>query len=546
MADGNGQAGAARPRAAAAPDMLQLLAFVFASADLVLEIADEGEVTFATGAAMRLLGRPSDALVGAPWQALLQPAETAFLEAALAGIGPGERRGPFRLGLAGPSGVQPGTLSLFQVPQRAGRTAVAISLSQPSFAALTVDEAGFAPRTEFEAAAETLVRESASSGQPLHIDLLEFAGLSAAVGRLPPDEAMRTRCDVAAMLRAASYGGLPATSLGGDRYALVRAGGDLTVLSEKAQAVAGPSVQILAAQLAFNPTAPLESLRAIRYAIDRCIENGPAAAASGFEAALRKTVDDSNRFKALLSEGRFEVVYQPIVELKSRRLHHYEALVRFAEGEDTASTIKLAEELGLVSEFDLAILKTVIAAVRDRPPEVRVAVNISAYSLQKPGFVDDLLAATGRHKGLRARLLLELTESHELGDLDAANQSIQRLRTAGHEVCLDDFGAGSASLDYLRRLETDVVKFDGRFIQAVLTQERDALLLRRLAELCHELGIVTVAEMVETEEVAQALTELGIGLGQGWLLGRPLAKPQAPLPAGPSAARRKGSVESWG
>jgi EAL domain-containing protein (putative c-di-GMP-specific phosphodiesterase class I) len=197
-------------------------------------------------------------------------------------------------------------------------------------------------------------------------------------------------------------------------------------------------------------------------------------------------------------------------------------------------------------EFDLAIVRTVAAVLASAEDTVRVAANISAFSLQHPGFVEAVLEATAITPALRPRLLLEVTESHKILDLEAANALIQRLRAAGHLICMDDFGAGSASLDYLRSLETDVVKFDGRFIQAIQTRPRDALLLKRLAELCRELKIVTVAEMVETEEAAKLAGDLGVELGQGWLFGKPVARPPGFDRPAPVAARRKGTVETWG
>ena len=537
-----------RPRPSAAPDVLQLLAFVFASADLVLEIDDAGAITFATGAAVRLLGRSADSLVGGSWRDLIQPPDVDFVDAALADLKPGERRGPFRLGLAHAGSVQPATLSLFQAPQRSSATAVAISLCQPSFAQLQVDAAGFASRADFEVATTAMVKEAGKAGLPLHVDLLEFAGLTNALKALPSNEAAETERSFAAILRSAAFGGLPAASLGGDRFAVVRSVTGSDTLGERIREAAGPGVKLSIGRLAVAAGAPVESLRAIRYALDRCIASGPAAAAAGFEAALRQTMEDSSRFKALLASGRFELVYQPIVDLKSRVLHHYEALVRFSDGEGTATTIRLAEELGLVVEFDLAIVRAVAAMLDDTPREVRIAANLSAYSLQQPGFVEEILAITAGPTAtiLRPRLLLEVTESHKLEDLDLANRLIQRLRKAGHMVCLDDFGAGAASLDYLRRLETDVIKFDGRFVEAIRSRARDATLLGRLAELCAELDIVTVAEMIETEETAHAVAGLGVILGQGWLLGRPVSRPVAPEADGPVAARRKGARESWG
>jgi EAL domain-containing protein (putative c-di-GMP-specific phosphodiesterase class I) len=102
-------------------------------------------------------------------------------------------------------------------------------------------------------------------------------------------------------------------------------------------------------------------------------------------------------------------------------------------------------------------------------------------------------------------------------------------------------------MDYLRQIEADVVKFDGRFIQALGPRPRDTLILKRLAELCRELGVSTVAEMIETEETAKAVAELGVQLGQGWLFGKPTPKPEGmQRAAGPVAARRRGEVESWG
>jgi EAL domain-containing protein (putative c-di-GMP-specific phosphodiesterase class I) len=181
--------------------------------------------------------------------------------------------------------------------------------------------------------------------------------------------------------------------------------------------------------------------------------------------------------------------------------------------------------------------------LRDSPPETRIAANISAFSLETSGFVEDVLQTTIAFPHLRPRLLLEVTESHRLSDLVAANAEIQRLRAAGHVVCLDDFGAGSASLDYLRELEADVLKFDGRFVRALDTRPRDVTLLKRLAELCVELGVATVAEMIETEDVAQRVAGLGVKFGQGWHFGRPGPRPELP-PAAPS--RRKGANETWG
>lgn len=541
-------ASAAAPRksaALAAPTMLQLLGFVFASADVVLEISGDGEVAFATGAIGPLIGRSAEALNGVSWRELVDAADADLLEAAIRDLKSGERRGPFKVNLSG-ARSQTVKLSLFQMPQRPDRVSVALSRWDPEVGDLPVDASGMASREDFEAAAVGLLKTAERAGLPLHLDLLEFAGLSAALDAMAPPAAEELQRKLAAALRAASFGGLPAASLGPDRYAVVRSGSRAAdALTPWMQEAAGPSVTVSSGELKLDTTSPVESLRAIRYALDRCIEEGPPAAAKRFEAAFRQTVSESNRFKDLLRNGRFELVYQPVVDLKTRELHHYEALTRFEGGGGPAGTIKLAEELGLVVELDLAIVRSVVDMLRESPVEVSVAANVSAFSLQSQGFVNDILQATSLTPKLRPRLLLEITESHKIVDLEGANALIQTLRAAGHVVCLDDFGAGAASLDYLRALETDVVKFDGRFVQA-LARSRDATILRRLAELCRELGVTTIAEMIETEETAKVVADLGIDYGQGWLFGKPVNRPVAINRTGPVAARRKGEVESWG
>lgn len=536
------------PFKAAPPTMGQLLAFVFASADMVLEIADRNLVSFATGAAVRLLGRGADTILGRPWRDMFEPGEIEMVEAALRDVQPGERRGPYTVHLATPRGPQPVAMTLFQMPQRDNFVAISLSLRAPGVSSVKMDEAGLTSREEFESAASDLLKQAERDGASLHVDLLEFAGLAGALSSMPGSAAIDVRRKLAAMLRAASYGGLPAAMIGPDRFALLRSGKvDADVLGQRVRDMAGPTIQLVTGALALDSASPTESLRAIRYAIDRCIEEGPPLAAKSFEAALRQTVTESSRFKELLKEGRFELVYQPVVDLKTRKIHHYEALTRFEGGGGPAATIKLAEELGLVREFDLSIVRTVAQALAEAPDNVCIAANISAFSLQSEGFVDEVLKITQITPKIRPRLMLELTESHKIFDLAAANGLIQRLRDVGHVVCLDDFGAGAASMDYLRQIEADVVKFDGRFVQALSARPRDRVILGRIAELCVELGVSTVAEMIETEEVAKAVCELGVELGQGWLFGKPVSKPEGmQRPPTPVAARRKGEVETWG
>jgi EAL domain-containing protein (putative c-di-GMP-specific phosphodiesterase class I) len=150
-------------------------------------------------------------------------------------------------------------------------------------------------------------------------------------------------------------------------------------------------------------------------------------------------------------------------------------------------------------------------------------------------------------KGPAKRLTIEITESFRIYDLKLANENIQKLRARGVMVCMDDFGAGEATLRYLRELEVDVVKIDGLYVRGAVNSPRDQILLRHITSLCADLKVLTVAEMIETTETAELVRNLGVDMGQGWLFGGPSEQPvMRAQDLGTSTARRAGARETWG
>ena len=229
------------------------------------------------------------------------------------------------------------------------------------------------------------------------------------------------------------------------------------------------------------------------------------------------------------------MVFQPVVCLATGDLHHFEGLARFNGDESPAEAIRLAEELDFIAAFDRAMFRRA-AETLGTLRSVSIAVNVSGRSLLQTGFVGELIAMTERRPGIRKRLLVELTETHLIEDLGEADRRIAELRRAGHVVCLDDFGAGAASLDYLRRLRVDMVKLDGRYMRERLEDPRDAAVVAHVVRLCHALGSTVIAEMIETKAAAHAARSLGVDYGQGWIFGRPQADLAWP-PTGPTTSR---------
>jgi len=223
------------------------------------------------------------------------------------------------------------------------------------------------------------------------------------------------------------------------------------------------------------------------------------------------------------------------------------------------------EGLAFQPKFDASGLLTCVATDA-ASGDVLMVAHMNEEALRRTIASGDFIqAAVGfirKSPSLRGRLMIELTESAAIDDLQMAERHLQALRREGCQVCLDDFGAGAASLAYLQQLSLDVVKIDGRYIRDLQHRGRQSTFIRHLVSMCGELGVRTLAEMVESPQAEEAVRRAGVDFAQGWLYGAPSATPEQPKPprkepparpaaqsaAQPAArpARRVGAVDSWG
>jgi len=524
----------------------RLLGAAFAACDLMFEVDGEGMITFALGSTQGLAARADGSLEGQCWRNLFSVDEQPLLAALLRSVGPAERKGPLAVTLAPESPDVPGrpaALAVFRLPDRPGAP-MSCALT---FHGLSGWEGGgdhLLSKEDFGDTARRLMREAEDAGLRLRVDLVQVDGLQAAEAD-GGGASLRRR--LTATLRANAYNGEGATEVAPDRFAVLRPNtASAADLDQQLREVAGGAVQPVVASLALGAGSVDENIRALRYALDQYIEGGAKEASVNFAAVVRKTAREAAKLKSALASRAWSLVYQPVVALKDQALHHFEALARFEAGASPAPSICLAEELGLIADLDLAVARKVVEVLVRQKPPLAIAANVSAASLMQPAFQKALAALTDHDQRLRPRLLLELTETHCLTDLEAADRAIQSLRRLGHAVCLDDFGAGAASLDYLRRLQVDFVKFDGRYIRALTAGSRDEVILKHMVGLCRELNIETIAEMIETQETARVAEGIGVGLGQGWCFAKPSAELVYPPPSAARPARRKGEVVSWG
>ncbi len=235
----------------------------------------------------------------------------------------------------------------------------------------------------------------------------------------------------------------------------------------------------------------------------------------------------NERIGRALDEDRFVLHFQGIYHTQSGILAHLEVLLRMRDEADPEQLIMpghfipLAEKSGQILQIDRWVIKQSITLLQAKPEIPALAVNISGRSLDDPGLAlfisDELLSA----KVAPRRLMIEITETSALSDLQEAQRFIQALRHTGCIICLDDFGTGFASFAYLKHIKADILKIDGLFIRDIIFERDNKVFVKAIVDVARGLGKTTVAEFVESHEIYMVLKEMGVDMVQGYHLDIP-------------------------
>jgi PAS domain S-box-containing protein len=222
-----------------------------------------------------------------------------------------------------------------------------------------------------------------------------------------------------------------------------------------------------------------------------------------------------------LAEDLFLFAAQPVVNLATGALDHYELLIRM-RGNDgelalPGSFLPQAERSGQIVEIDFWAIKHGIRLAARAP----VAINLSAASIARGGLIEEVerrLARTGVDPG---RVTFEITETAAAEDIDRAAELIERLGALGCGIALDDFGTGFGTFTYLNRLAVSELKIDREFVSQVRDSATNQRVVKTMIAVAQNFGMRTVAEGIEDDGTLESLVEMGVELGQGYLLGRP-------------------------
>ena len=382
--------------------------------------------------------------------------------------------------------------------------------------------------------------KSAKGDEDNQLTLINMPGMAELKERLDPDQTAELDKVLGTYLRANSVDGDSAAALDEGKFGLVHANDmDVTGLENQLASVAkdfdpdkkGLSIEAATMAVDAENISEEDMANGLVYAINRFKESGGGAGfnmqelSSNLSSLVSEAAEKVSTFKATVADKNFHLVYHPIIDVMTGAVHHYEALTRFEEGVSPYEIITMAEETGLIPEFDLAVVEKGLEFLNTIPRNkpMSIAVNISGQSVASEWYVNALHNLMTENVWAKGRMVFEITESAKMEDLESANNFIQRLRKDGYPVCLDDFGAGAASFGYLMRLEVDVVKIDGPVVKDAQKARRGKALFESMATLCKNLGIETIAEMVDDQQGLDFVRKCGIDYAQGYLFGKPNA-----------------------
>ena len=412
---------------------------------------------------------------------------------------------------------------------------------------------GLANRALFRDRLEHAIARATRAGQPLCVQFLDLDGFKRVNDSLGHAVGDALLVAVARRVALAVRAGDTVARLGGDEFAILLE----CAHQGEAEAIAtriidacrppfrvddrdvsvGVSVGIAAHQPGISADELQRNADTAMYEAKESGRNQWARYAPEMHARALARLELEEGLRGAIANDELTVVYQPIVDLASRRGTAVEALLRWRHPRfgdvPPATFIPIAEETGLILSLGRWVLHEAcrqtrawqlaeLAAGSPDAEEISVSVNVSGRQLDAESLLDDVQAALDG-SGLRAECLtLEITESAIMRDAERAVRRLGALRALGVRLAIDDFGTGYSSLSYLRQFPIDVLKIDKSFVDHVAQRSQDSLLVRTIVALGESLGLRLVAEGIERAEQSEALRALGCTVGQGYHFGRPV------------------------
>lgn len=243
---------------------------------------------------------------------------------------------------------------------------------------------------------------------------------------------------------------------------------------------------------------------------------------------LRSAVHWVPLIRDAISNDKFKLVFQPVLDIKTNQITHYESLIRMVGSDGRLITpnhfIPVAENMGLIHDIDLWVVNNAIDALHRLPADrshIAININLSSFAFQDKALLPTLRRKLEQTAVRAERITFEITETAAIANYDQTRKMILQLRELGCQFALDDFGAGFNSFRHVKEFPVEYLKIDGSFIRNLAGDTVDQSLVRSMIDIAKTLGKKTVAEFVEDRKSLELLHEWGADYAQGYYIGKP-------------------------
>jgi diguanylate cyclase (GGDEF)-like protein len=380
----------------------------------------------------------------------------------------------------------------------------------------------------------------------MYIDIDEFKSVNDTLGHLIGDELLKSvAVSLGRCIRDTDF----VARLGGDEFAIVQTGvgtaDDVTGLVTRVLDTIREPYECLGHQVTTDASIGIALAPQHGTDLDQILKNADLAMYAAKSAGRRTyrffepEMDARVRARRILemdlrqaiSDGAFEVHYQPCVSLRDNKITGCEALLRWRHSErgmiSPAEFIPIAEETGLINQLGEWVLTTACAEATTWPEHIKLAVNVSPVQFKSGTLALKIVAALAASGLPASRLELEITEAVLIRDDEVALAILHQLRTIGVGIALDDFGTGYSSLSYLQRFPFDKIKIDRCFVNDIAEPDGSSCIVQAVVNIAAARQMTTTAEGVETQQQRELLRALGCAEMQGYLFSP--AKPAAEI-----------------
>ncbi|HEX7775304.1 MAG TPA: GGDEF and EAL domain-containing protein [Parvibaculum sp.] len=242
------------------------------------------------------------------------------------------------------------------------------------------------------------------------------------------------------------------------------------------------------------------------------------------EKTRQYNINVTDELVSALNDKRICLAYQPVVSSVTGEVMMHECLIRLEQPDGSIAAagnfVPIAEKLGLIGLLDFRAMELTMETLRAHP-DVKLSLNVSGRTTSDRMWLDTLMAQLRADRSLASRLIVEITETVALQEIEGSAEFVKTLRDLGCQVAIDDFGAGYTSFRNLKTIEVDLVKIDGSFVQDLATNQDNQFFVRTLVDLAHNFNLPIIAEWVGNAEEVAMLRDFGVEYLQGFFLGEP-------------------------